>query len=88
MPALFAFQSHPTPQPHRVTRLLPQEGYRFLETGEDRDSLLNNERFMDPGFDRQDVDAPAPFIEADAAMGSQTKHATAARHSHHSHRCR
>lgn len=85
MPEFFAFKSGAKPQARRVTLLLPQEGYRFVETWDGKDSFFYNERFIDPGFDRQDIDAPAQFVEAAAAMGSQTRHASAARHSHHSH---
>ena len=85
MPVSVAFKSYAKPQVRRLTQLLPQEGYRFVETWEGKDSFFYHERFIDPGFDRQDIDAPAQFIEAAAATGSQTKHASAARHSHHPH---
>ncbi|OGA02205.1 MAG: hypothetical protein A3H35_17355 [Betaproteobacteria bacterium RIFCSPLOWO2_02_FULL_62_17] len=85
MPALVAFKSLAKPQARRLTLLLPQDCYRFVEAWEGKDSFFYNERFIDPGFDRQDIDAPAQFVEAAAAPGLQTRHATAARHSHHSH---
>ena len=89
MPTFVMLKSHPQPLPRHITRLIPQEGFSFIDTGDGNDSFFSHERFIDPGFERLDVDAPVPFIDAPAIMGLQAglqaKHATAARHSHHSH---
>ena len=85
MPASVALKSHPQPPSGHITRLIPQEGYSFIETAGGKDRFSNDEKLIDPGFERQDVDAPANFVEADAAAGLPAMHATAARHTHHSH---
>jgi hypothetical protein len=80
MPSSVSLKSRPQPPSGHITRLIPQEGYSFIETSAGKDRFSDNERLIDPGFDRLDIDAPANCVEAGAATRLQARHATAARH--------
>jgi hypothetical protein len=71
------------PRPCRLTEFLSQRDCRFVETEPALDPVSGIQKDVDPAFERRDVDAPASLTEAVAAV--QSRHATAARRSHHLH---
>jgi cold shock CspA family protein/ribosome-associated translation inhibitor RaiA len=58
--------------PHaRVTKLLPGEGYGFLETPDKREIYFHRASVLNDGFDRLAVGAEVTFVEEEGKKGPQ-----------------
>jgi len=63
-----------------VARLLPDEGYGFIETSDGRELYFSRENVVHPAFERLEPGTAVQFIEELAAEGPQAKRVSAGRH--------
>ena len=64
-------KSHEHPLTARVVRLLPEDGYGFLETAEGREIYFHANSVLAPGFNRLDVGCEVHFAEEMGEKGPQ-----------------
>jgi cold shock CspA family protein/ribosome-associated translation inhibitor RaiA len=58
--------------PHaRVSKLVPEEGYGFLETPEGREIYFHRHSVLHEGFDRLEVGTEVTFVEEEGKKGPQ-----------------
>jgi ribosomal subunit interface protein len=73
-------KAHLPPQHGRVTRLIADQGYGFIETGDGRELYFSRENVAHPGFDELAAGTEVQFIEELAAEGRQAKRVSAGKH--------
>jgi cold shock CspA family protein len=73
-------KAHALPQHGRVTRLVTDEGYGFIETGDGRELYFSRENVAHPGFDDLAAGTEVQFIEELAAEGRQARRVSAGKH--------
>jgi ribosomal subunit interface protein len=71
---------HETPDHGTVARLIPEEGYGFIETADGRELYFSRENVVHPRFDQLEPGAEVQFIEELAAEGPQAKRVSAGKH--------
>ena len=67
-------KTHQLPQHGKVTRLVPGEGYGFIETDDGREFYFSSDNVVEPSFDRLETGAAVQFVEDVTGDGRQ--HAT------------
>lgn len=73
-------KAHEIPQHGTVARLLPDEGYGFIETADGRELYFSRENVVHPTFDDLEPGVPVQFIEELAAEGPQAKRVSVGKH--------
>jgi cold shock CspA family protein len=63
-----------------IARLLPDEGYGFIETSDGRELYFSRENVVHPPFERLEPGAAVQFIEEMAAEGPQAKRVSIGKH--------
>jgi len=63
-----------------IARLLPDEGYGFIETSDGRELYFSRENVVHPPFERLEPGAAVQFIEEMAAEGPQAKRVSVGKH--------
>jgi ribosomal subunit interface protein len=71
---------HPIAGHGRVKRLLPEEGYGFIETPDGRELYFARENVIDAAFEHLTPGTEVQFIEEMAQEGSQAKRVSACKH--------
>jgi cold shock CspA family protein/ribosome-associated translation inhibitor RaiA len=66
-----AVKTHGNPSTARVTRMLPEEGYGFLETVDGREIYFHANSVLAPGFNRLDIGCEVHFAEEMGEKGPQ-----------------
>jgi ribosomal subunit interface protein len=75
-----AIKVHATPLHGRVVRVLPEEGYGFIETADGEELYFSRDNVVTPDFQQLDVGAEVQFIKEDAAEGPQAKRVSVGKH--------
>ena len=73
-------KTHPLAAHGRITRLFPEEGYGFIETGDGREFYFARENVVEPAFEHLAVGTEVQFIEEMAQEGPQAKRVSAGKH--------
>jgi len=63
-----------------VARLIPEEGYGFIETNDGRELYFSRDNVVHPPFERLEPGMAVQFIEELAADGPQAKRVSAGKH--------
>jgi cold shock CspA family protein/ribosome-associated translation inhibitor RaiA len=66
-----AVKAHELPPRARVSKLLPEEGYGFLETPEGREIYFHKDSVLHGGFDRLGIGTLVSFVEEQGEKGPQ-----------------
>ena len=64
-------KAHESPPLGRVTRLLPDDGYGFLESADGREIYFHRNAVLNDGFDRMAVGDEIRFAESEGEKGPQ-----------------
>jgi cold shock CspA family protein len=64
-------KTHENSSTARVTRILPEEGYGFLETADGREIYFHANSVLAPGFNRLDIGCEVHFAEEMGEKGPQ-----------------
>lgn len=75
-----ATKVHATPLHGKVVRMLPEEGYGFIETADGESLYFSRENLVTPDFEQLDIGAEVQFIKEDAAEGPQAKRVSVGKH--------
>lgn len=75
-----ATKVHAVPLHGRVVRLLPQEGYGFVETADGDELYFSRDNVVTSEFEQLGVGAEVQFIREDAAEGPQAKRVSVGKH--------
>lgn len=67
-------KAHAIPQHGKVVRLVPEQGYGFIETADGRELYFSSDNVVEPSFDRLAVGTTVQFVEDVSGAGRQ--HAT------------
>ncbi|OFZ71560.1 MAG: 30S ribosomal protein S30 [Betaproteobacteria bacterium RBG_16_64_9] len=73
-------KAHDVPQHGKVTRLITDEGYGFIETEDGRELYFSRDNVMHPTFEELSYGTPVQFIEDWADEGPQAKRVSVGRH--------
>lgn len=73
-------KSHPTPLRGVVTRIVSDEDYGFIKTGDGNEYYFGRDNVVDPSFDQLKEGTQVQFIAEVAAEGMQAKRVTAGKH--------
>lgn len=71
---------HAEPLHGRVARLLPEEGYGFIETADGDELYFSRDNLVTPEFEQLSVGTEVQFIREDAAEGPQAKRVSVGKH--------
>jgi ribosomal subunit interface protein len=71
---------HATPLHGTVVRVLPEEGYGFIETADGEAYYFSRDNVVAPDFGQLNVGTVVQFIREDAAEGPQAKRVSAGKH--------
>ncbi|MGD0073028.1 MAG: HPF/RaiA family ribosome-associated protein [Candidatus Binataceae bacterium] len=69
-------KTHEAPPLARVIKLLPQDGYGFLETADGREVYFHRNSVLEPGFDHLKIGSDVHFVEELGAEGPQASTVT------------
>jgi ribosomal subunit interface protein len=73
-------KSHATAQRGIVKRMLPDQGYGFIEAADGREFYFSRENVVHPPFEHLEPGTTVQFIEELAAEGPQAKRVSAGKH--------
>lgn len=73
-------KAHAIPLHGVITRMVADEDYGFIETGDGNEYYFARENVVDPSFDQLREGANVQFISEPAAEGMQAKRVTAGKH--------
>lgn len=75
-----AVKTHAEPLHGRVVRMVPEEGYGFIETGDGEELYFSRDNVVTPDFDQLDIGAEVQFIREIASEGPQAKRVSFGKH--------
>jgi cold shock CspA family protein len=70
-------KSHELPRQGRVARLVPDEGFGFIESSDGTEVYFSRDNVAHPSFDQLEPGMPVEFIEEQAGEGPQAKRVSA-----------
>jgi ribosomal subunit interface protein len=73
-------KGHPVPLHGKVARIVPDEGYGFIETADGRELYFSRDNVVYPSFENLEPGVAVQFVEEPAAEGPQAKRVSAGRH--------
>jgi ribosomal subunit interface protein len=75
-----ATKVHAQPLRGKVVRMVPEEGYGFIETGSGEELYFSRDNVVTLDFDRLDIGTEVQFIKEIASEGPQAKRVSVGKH--------